>query len=65
MYALSVLHNALDFGLVIFMTDKVLGIGNGILGVGMEHVLFAITNTGIDGTIKVVEKREGKHTCQW
>ena len=51
---------ALDFGFVILTADNALGIENGILGVGMEHILCAITNTDIDGTLKVVSKKERK-----
>ena len=51
---------ALDFGFVIFTADNALGIENGTLGVGMECILCAITNTDIDGTLKVVSKKERK-----
>ena len=48
------LHIALDLRFVKFTADKALGVKNGILRVGMERVLCAITDTDIDGIIRVV-----------
>jgi len=41
-----VLHIALDFRFVEFTADKTLGIENGVLWVGMEHILCVVTDTG-------------------
>ena len=40
--------------------DEALDIENGILRVEMERVLCAITDTDIDGTIRVVSKKKKK-----
>ena len=59
-----VLRIALDFGFVKITADKAPGVENGILRVGMERVLCAITDIDIDGTTRVVSKKK-KRTCQW
>ena len=51
---------ALDFGFVKFTADKAFDIENGILGVGMEHILCAIIDTDIDRPIRVVSKERKK-----
>ena len=39
------LHVTLDLGFVILTTNKTLGIEDGVLRVGVERVLRAVTNT--------------------
>ena len=55
---------ALNFVFVKFTADKAFGVENGILGVGMEHILCAIIDTDINRPIRVVSKERKKgRTC--
>ena len=52
------LHITLNFSIVEFTADETLGIENGTLGIGIERILGAVTNSDKDGMIRI--KKNGK-----